>query len=128
MNAKIAICDDIPLHSEHLRELLCADENGVHASITTYACAAELLHAMEKATYDVLFLDVELGSESGIQLAQTINERMPQAQIVFVTANITNAVDVGEANHTYFLTKPVDPQKLLRARDEKLIGILELTR
>ena len=112
----IAICDDMPEHSVRLHALLNA-ALPPESSISEFQSAEALTRSFETCAYDLFFLDIELGSDSGIQLAKRINDRFPHAQIVFVTANIINAVDVGEANHTYFLTKPVDPAKLKSALD-----------
>ena len=123
----IAICDDLPEHSDRLK-LLIDQQLSTEASVLTYSSAGALLNALDKgATFDLCFLDVELGADSGISLGSEINRRLPSAQIVFVTANIINAVDVGEAAHTYFLTKPVAPEKLKRALERSMERILRQT-
>lgn len=121
MQLQIAICDDIPQHSEHLAGMLAASGLVRDATVSTFETAQSLLAAMcGGAAFDILFLDVELGSENGIHLAQQINEKQPFVQIIFVTANLVNAIDVDEAKHVYFLTKPVDAEKLRRALERAL--------
>lgn len=112
---QIALCDDIQAHSAHLLSLL-ESEIATPYEAAVFASPQELLAAIEAQRYfDLLFLDIELGEDSGIQLARSINKLLPFAQIVFVTSNIMHAVQVDEANHIYFLVKPVEPEKLRRA-------------
>lgn len=109
---RIAICDDIIDHSAYLHELLIK-ELGSSFLCEEYSDSDQLRGALAKGIYyDLFFLDIELGRDSGITLAREINSRYPKTLIVFVTANIVNAVEAGEADHVYFLTKPVDRAKL----------------
>ncbi len=112
---RIALCDDIPAHSKQLLSLL-ESEVSTPFEAAAFASPDELLAALDAQQYfDLFFLDIELGEASGVELARRINARLPMAQIIFVTANIMNAVEISEANHTYFLLKPVEAGKLRRA-------------
>ena len=117
---KIALCDDIPEHNDHLLSLL---ESQMSSPVETavFSSPSKLLDALgAQQSFDLFFLDVELGEENGVDLAREINRILPSAQIVFVTSNLVNAVQVGEANHIYFLVKPVEPDKLRRALSRAL--------
>lgn len=130
---KIALCDDIPAHSAHLLSLL-EGEAHMPFEAAVFASSDELLAAIGAQQYfDLFFLDIELGKESGVDLARQINTQLPMAQIIFVTANIMNAIEISEANHIYFLLKPVDADKLhmavlratatLRAQTDKHLSL-----
>lgn len=130
---QIAICDDIAAHSEQLIRLLQCEVNVQH-EVKTYDSPAALLGALKNDQYfDLFFIDIELGEENGVALAARINELLPFAQIIFVTSNIMHAVQIDEANHVYFLVKPIDPDKLhmafmratamLRAQMDKRLAI-----
>ena len=113
---RIALCDDVPAHSD----ALCALIRQVlpeECELTVYSAPDALLSEVSSHAFDLFFLDVELGEESGIRLAAELNSIFPQAQIIFVTSNLANAVDVSDVNHAYFLVKPVDPEKLRAALD-----------
>lgn len=123
----VAICDDLIAHSVQLREEL-EKLLPVNANICTFSSSGDILDACKQgAAFDLFFLDVELGAESGITLAKTMHQLFPFAEIIFITANIVNAVDVGEATHTYFLTKPILPEKLERALNRALERIGQQT-
>ena len=117
---RIAICDDVQTHSQSLSLLLTQLAPQLGKPVL-FQEGKELLKALDGgAFFDLLFMDIELGQESGIQLAGKINKTLPGAQIVFVTGNVINAVDVDEAEHIYFLTKPVNPDKLQSALNRAL--------
>ena len=71
--------------------------------------AAELVRTCDA---DVVFLDVQLAGESGLDLVPLID---PQVDIVFVTAFDQYAVRAFEVNALDYLLKPVAPARLARA-------------
>ena len=73
--------------------------------------AAELVRTCDA---DVVFLDVQLAGESGLELLSLID---PSVAVVFVTAFDQYAVRAFEVNALDYLLKPVAPARLARAID-----------
>jgi len=73
--------------------------------------AAELVRTGDA---DVVFLDVQLAGESGLELLSLID---PSVAVVFVTAFDQYAVRAFEVNALDYLLKPVAPARLARAID-----------
>jgi two-component system, LytTR family, response regulator len=73
--------------------------------------AAELVRTCDA---DVVFLDVQLTGESGLDLLPLID---PSVAVVFVTAFDQYAVRAFEVNALDYLLKPVAPARLARAVD-----------
>ena len=71
--------------------------------------AAELVRTGDA---DVVFLDVQLAGESGLELLSLID---PSVAVVFVTAFDQYAVRAFEVNALDYLLKPVAPARLARA-------------
>ena len=71
--------------------------------------AAELVRTCDA---DVVFLDVQLAGESGLELLDRIE---PSVAVVFVTAFDQYAVRAFEVNALDYLLKPVAPARLARA-------------
>lgn len=63
---------------------------------------------------DVVFLDVQLGRESGFALLPDLDEG---AAVIFVTAYHHDAIDAFEENALDYLLKPVDPVRLSHSLD-----------
>ncbi len=72
-----------------------------------------LKDAAENA-YDIAFLDVELGSASGIALARQLKELQPRIHIIFVTSHEQYAVDAFAIHATGYLLKPVAKEDVKR--------------
>ncbi|MFC7688105.1 response regulator [Ureibacillus sp. GCM10028918] len=72
----------------------------------------ELLLFLKKETIDVVFLDIELGTINGLDLAKDILSIQPSIQIVFVTAHSQYAVQAFELNSIDYLLKPISFKRL----------------
>jgi two-component system, LytTR family, response regulator len=62
---------------------------------------------------DVLFLDVELGDGTGMDLLERIGK--VDFPIIFITAHNKYAVDAFRFSAIDFLLKPIDPEELMRS-------------
>jgi two-component system, LytTR family, response regulator len=106
------IVDDERLARRELRVMLeesHADVVRVVGEAERVQTAAELVRTCDA---DVVFLDVQLSGESGLDLVSLID---PQVDIVFVTAFDQYAVRAFEVNALDYLLKPVAPARLARA-------------
>jgi DNA-binding LytR/AlgR family response regulator len=76
--------------------------------------AGEALALAREATYDVVFLDVEMPGLTGVEAAPLVRERRNPPAVVFVTAHERYAVDAFAVEAFDYLLKPVDPDRLAR--------------
>lgn len=108
------IVDDERLARRELRAML--EES--HASAVRVVAEAESVRAaaelVRTCDADVVFLDVQLANESGLELLPKID---PSVAVVFVTAFDQYAVRAFEVNALDYLLKPVAPARLARAVD-----------
>jgi two-component system, LytTR family, response regulator LytT len=107
----LIVDDEAPARAE-LRYLLQA-----HSDVTVVgeaASAAEAIELARELLYDVVFLDVEMAGDSGLEAAPSIHERREPPAIVFVTAHAEYAVDAFAVEAFDYLLKPVDPERLSR--------------
>jgi two-component system, LytTR family, response regulator len=108
---KAILIDDERLARAELRRLLAA-----HAEIKVVGEAANARQAREQIAAlrpDVLFLDVQMPGESGIELLESLE--LPMPQVLFTTAYDEFAVKAFELNALDYLLKPVDPARLAAA-------------
>jgi two-component system, LytTR family, response regulator len=106
------IVDDERLARRELRRMLEEAHAGavrVVGEAESVRVAAELVRTCDA---DVVFLDVQLAGESGLELLALID---PSVAVVFVTAFDQYAVRAFEANALDYLLKPVAPARLARA-------------
>lgn len=100
----IGVCDDAIIDIERIKDVIKEYLETIHQShhIMTYQSLGELLS--EKDALDVLFLDIEM-EKNAIPEVQTVLDKWPKCQIVYVTHYITYATDVYDTQHVYFVLK-----------------------
>jgi two-component system LytT family response regulator len=114
MKLRAFIADDEPLARERLRFLLAGDD---HIEVAgEYRNAREVIAALKEQPCDVLFLDIQMPGESGLDIVEQVGRtRMPVT--IFVTAHNHYALKAFDAQALDYLTKPVEPERLKAALD-----------
>jgi two-component system, LytTR family, response regulator len=109
MKLKALIADDEPLARERLSFLLSGeDEIEVAGECRN---GREVIAALKKSRFDVLFLDIQMPGKGGFEVIEQIGPaQMPVT--VFVTAHNEYAVQAFEVHALDYLTKPVEPARL----------------
>lgn len=117
---RILIVEDEEFVREALQELLV--DTGREIVVTGTAEEAQQL--LDKHRFDVLFTDVSLPGRSGIELATTAVEQLPDLKIIIASGYGRELpVPVGEAlADAIFLPKPYDIEEI-----EQAIGEIERT-
>lgn len=109
---KAIIIEDEPLSAMYLTSLLqnwCTDIV-VASAVKSVAAAAE---AIQIHSPDIIFLDIELGGESGFDLLDQLNDNYPK--IIITTALADHALQLIQPSGIPYLQKPVDKDDLLSA-------------
>lgn len=79
--------------------------------------AEEYLFKAEQNTYDVIFLDISMRGQNGMELARKIREKEKDVVLVFVTSDASYVFDGYEVGAYRYLMKPVDEKKLWEILD-----------
>ena len=79
--------------------------------------AAAARDTLARTPADVVFLDIQMPRESGLELARELSRLPAPPLIVFVTAYNTHAVDAFEVHALDYLLKPIDDRRLAQAID-----------
>jgi DNA-binding LytR/AlgR family response regulator len=89
-------------------------EQGENCQVSGFSEGGELINYLRrrKGDEDIVFIDIQLQDESGIQVAKSINNFFSHTCVIFVTGHISYAQDIFDAKPTYFLLKPVVKDKL----------------
>lgn len=104
----IAILDDNRIHLEYTHRIISdyLTSHQIEADVASFQDSGELLAKVsENVSFDVVFLDIELEEEFGIDVAKQINQLNSSIQIVFLTGHLHYATDIFETQHCYFVLK-----------------------
>ena len=107
--ARIAVCDDdTKIHG--MGHDLLLEYNRQHSKEQAYFSAfadAESLLAFNEVI-DLLFLDIELGETSGVDVVPLIRQKHPDMTIMFISSHTKYFIFSHRLNVFQFLTKPFD--------------------
>lgn len=127
MEYKIAICDDSEADRQYVLSMInrWTMEAGHQVHINTFASAESFLfHYEEEKDYDILLLDIEMGSMDGVTMAKQLRQNNDTIQIVFITGYSDYISEGYEVAALHYLIKPVKEEKLcavLNRAIEKII-------
>ncbi|MEE0753309.1 LytR/AlgR family response regulator transcription factor [Frisingicoccus sp.] len=120
---KIAICEDMVLHQKCLQneiEKLMTEPCEFFCFSSASLFETEI--SEKSICFDIVFMDIEFGTTSGIKLGREINNRYPLTQIIYVTGYPQYAGEVYKTDHVWFIEKnqlgkylPLALNKALRA-------------
>jgi DNA-binding LytR/AlgR family response regulator len=112
---RIAICDDDPLTVEYIAELITEKFEDNHKLFKfKNPMALELyIENVLKGELDILIVDIDLGADNGIKVADRIKKQYEHIKVIFISGMANYAGDIFEIKPVYFLIKPIDPNKLM---------------
>lgn len=116
----IAVCDDEKIFREALTEKLkdYTELRSIQFSISEFADGSELLASKE--TFDMIFLDHQMSSVSGIDTIRELRERNVGTRIVFVSSYSDIVFESMKYSAYRFLVKPVNKDDLFEALDSAI--------
>lgn len=120
---KIAFCDDDLSILNELRVLLdqYRVEHNQEIEYTSFHSPLDLLAEIERGTrYDILFLDVVMPGETGIDAATEIRNYDNNVKIIFLTSSAEYAVQSYTVGAYFYQLKPIWPESFFRLMDSAI--------
>lgn len=117
---KVAFCDDDISVVEELKELLSQYriKRKQEIEYASFYSSLELLTNIEKgARYDILFLDVILPNENGIDIAREVRQYDSVVKIIFLTSSAEFAVQSYTVGAYFYQLKPIWKENFFRLMD-----------
>jgi DNA-binding NtrC family response regulator len=83
-------------------------------TVSTAASGEDALRKLEKAPFDLLFVDIKMTGMDGIELLSAVKEIYPETMVMIITAygSIESAVEAMKIGATDYLLKPFKPDQL----------------
>ena len=109
---RIAICDDNKHEQQEFIKALHGWDPTRYAEC--YFDGTSLLEAADKKpAFDIIFLDIYMPGENGVNIAKTLRDRSPESGIVFVTTSREHAVDAFTLDALHYLVKPITTEGIM---------------
>ena len=108
----IAVCDDEKIYSENIRDLIIEyfNDKKIPFCMDVFTNPEKIINS--KNNYDLVFLDIEMGKISGLQVAKKLRERKSDLLIFFISHfqfYLDHAMNMSPFR---YLTKPVESARL----------------
>lgn len=120
MRYKIAICDDCDVDRQYISNVvtLWGERSGHIVHIDRFSSAEQFLFCYaEEGDYDILLLDIEMGTMDGVTMAKKLRKENDTVQIVFITGYSDYILEGYEVAALHYLMKPVKEEKLCAVLD-----------
>lgn len=108
----IAICDDSLQDSTSLKNLCESFDLTYEIKCKVYTDSEIFLGEYQKNRYDIIFLDIEMPNQNGVDVAKKIRSANKQAIIIFSTNYPQYAIDGYDCEAFHYLLKPLSEEKL----------------
>ncbi len=111
---RIAICDDDERDLLRLKDLLTQYDSGIE--LGCYTTASALYADLKQTAYTAIFLDIEMETPNGYEIALRLSQEESRPVIIFVTNSAAYAVS-GYGLALRYLLKPLTMESLRDAMD-----------
>ena len=114
---KIAIVDDMEFECKRLSSLLREYEakQSYTIDIKTFHSGTELLYNYILNSFDVVFLDIFMGDENGVDCARKLRQIDTNVNIIFLTSSSDFGVKSYDVRAVDYIIKPASLESLSRA-------------
>ena len=120
MRYKIAICDDSAADRKYVLNMVnnwAASSGHIVHTDTFESAETFLFHYADENDYDILLLDIEMGTMDGVTMAKQLRKSNDTVQIVFITGYSDYISEGYEVAALHYLMKPVKEEKLCAVLD-----------
>ena len=108
---KICVCDDDKVYCNRICDLLQEYEKNnpsIHFETEIFCNFSDCCDNLINGYFDIVFMDIEIGKENGIDLIADVKADNPNLIVIYVSAYPNYVFDSFETEPINFITKPVN--------------------
>jgi DNA-binding LytR/AlgR family response regulator len=112
----IAVCDDNEREVKEIAGYVREEFEKLNIVHKIIQCSngEDLIYELDEVgQFDIVFLDIELGRDNGIDAAVTLRQKNPYCQIIFVSGYKRYYKDAFRVQPFQFIDKPIDEQEIV---------------
>ena len=117
---KLAIVDDNEIEQEIILNTLdvYSKEHSVHLEIETFSDGGSFLGAYQSVDYDLVFMDIFLADQNGIDIVRKIRQTDSKVLIVFLTTSADHIFEAAPFHFFDYILKPFEYKQISHVLDE----------
>ena len=126
----IAIVEDEVLFQNQIMKFVSTwnQEKGLILNFNPFSSCRQFLSTCNQDyEYDVVFMDIFLPNENGMEAAKRLRRKNKEVNIVFVTSSIDYAPNGYDVNALYYILKPLKQHDFNKCMDRILANTLLLS-
>lgn len=112
---KIAICDDDSMDVQSLKDMLT--QMAGNCVIECFSSGQAFMKAAQERRYDLVFMDVYLNGENGIDVIRAMKQGTSPPKVVFTTCSDAHAVEAFSVRALHYLVKPITTEDVAEVLD-----------
>lgn len=118
---EIFVCDDDQTITDYLKFFIMKHYHDKIQVLSFNKCM-DLVGMIEfnERIPDILIMDINLQDGNGIQTVKEIQAQHPGVKVIYLTGIIQYATEIFQTNPIYFLTKPINENKLADAIEKAI--------
>lgn len=111
---RIAVCDDDLRERERFEKAL-QGWDPTRAAEKFFNGSSLLEAAREVPPFDIVFMDIYMPVENGVDIARALKKTSPETEIVFITTSENHAVSAFSLGALHYLVKPVTAEGIMES-------------
>lgn len=123
---KIAICDDNSQDRIMIKKMIKSIPSVKDIDVSVFENGAELLNAHSINHYNIIFMDVDMPDQTGIEIGKQLRQNDTGTILIFITGYPQYAIEAYDCNAFHYLLKPLDKCKLEQTVNKAINKILIL--
>ena len=125
MTYQVGLCDDesyqLKVNNLFLREI--AEKNNINLECHGFLSGSQVKKYLLTKPLDILFTDIDLGKESGIELATQLSYQYPEMTIIFVTGHKEFMEEAFAIDAMGYLVKPFGIKRMEQVLRKSLLQV-----
>jgi len=123
----IAVCEDEQEHQEKISRFVKKYEaiNCCNFEISFFSTAADFWEHYQPGSFNIVFLDIYLKEDNGIEIGKKLRHLGEDCQLVFITSSRDFAIEGFELKAQHYIIKPIVEEKIVEALNRCLAMLAE---
>ncbi|PKM48557.1 MAG: DNA-binding response regulator, partial [Firmicutes bacterium HGW-Firmicutes-6] len=113
----IAVCEDEQEHQDKISVFLkkYSATNCCDFEISYFSTAADFWEHYQPGSFNIVFLDIYLENDNGIEIGKKLRTLGEDCQLVFITSSKDFAIEGFELKAQHYIIKPIAEEKIFEA-------------